>query len=93
MSEICLTAAVLIAAYRFFLLALCLGYLMHIAIFVPQYIMLNLFKLFQKDDLKAVVEYLRADGNVSLIGLWGRSMGAVARLPSTSIFPQVHMWS
>ena len=55
--------------------------------------MLNLFNLFQKDDLKAVVEYLRADGNVSLIGLWGRSMGAVARLPSTSIFPQVHMWS
>ena len=36
-------------------------------------------ELFQKDDLKAVVEYLRADGNVSLIGLWGRSMGAVTR--------------
>ncbi|XP_022930530.1 uncharacterized protein LOC111436957 isoform X1 [Cucurbita moschata] len=34
----------------------------------------------EKDDLKAVVEYLRADGNVSLIGLWGRSMGAVASL-------------
>ncbi|KAJ8766443.1 hypothetical protein K2173_022502 [Erythroxylum novogranatense] len=34
----------------------------------------------EKDDLKAVVEYLREDGNVSLIGLWGRSMGAVTSL-------------
>ncbi|KAK8487191.1 hypothetical protein V6N13_121373 [Hibiscus sabdariffa] len=35
---------------------------------------------YEKDDLKAVVDYLRADGNVSLIGLWGRSMGAVTSL-------------
>ncbi|XP_031397543.1 uncharacterized protein LOC116208310 isoform X2 [Punica granatum] len=34
----------------------------------------------EKDDLKAAVDYLRADGNVSLIGLWGRSMGAVTSL-------------
>ncbi|CAA0834780.1 alpha/beta-Hydrolases superfamily protein [Striga hermonthica] len=34
----------------------------------------------EKDDLKAVVNYLRADGNISLIGLWGRSMGAVTSL-------------
>ncbi|CAN6726334.1 unnamed protein product [Malus baccata var. baccata] len=34
----------------------------------------------EKDDLKTVVDYLRADGNVSLIGLWGRSMGAVTSL-------------
>ncbi|KAL0867288.1 hypothetical protein Bca101_046406 [Brassica carinata] len=34
----------------------------------------------EKDDLKAVVEFLRTDGNVSLIGLWGRSMGAVTSL-------------
>lgn len=34
----------------------------------------------EKDDLKAVVEFLRADGNVSMIGLWGRSMGAVTSL-------------
>ncbi|KAJ7954977.1 Alpha/beta-Hydrolases superfamily protein [Quillaja saponaria] len=34
----------------------------------------------EKDDLKSVVDYLRADGNVSLIGLWGRSMGAVTSL-------------
>ncbi|XP_022642719.1 uncharacterized protein LOC106775119 isoform X3 [Vigna radiata var. radiata] len=33
-----------------------------------------------EDDLRAVVNYLRADGNVSLIGLWGRSMGAVTSL-------------
>ncbi|KAL6571542.1 hypothetical protein OROHE_003185 [Orobanche hederae] len=34
----------------------------------------------EKDDLKAVVDYLRRDGNISLIGLWGRSMGAVTSL-------------
>ncbi|KAF9606582.1 hypothetical protein IFM89_026844 [Coptis chinensis] len=34
----------------------------------------------EKDDLKAVVNYLRSDGNVSCIGLWGRSMGAVTSL-------------
>ncbi|KAH1146516.1 hypothetical protein GYH30_041923 [Glycine max] len=34
----------------------------------------------EKDDLRAVVNYLRADGNVSLIGLWGHSMGAVTSL-------------
>lgn len=33
----------------------------------------------QREDLKAVVNYLRTDGNVSCIGLWGRSMGAVTR--------------
>ncbi|KAI3775216.1 hypothetical protein L1987_49785 [Smallanthus sonchifolius] len=35
---------------------------------------------YEKDDLKSVVDYLRSDGNVSLIGLWGRSMGAVTSL-------------
>ncbi|PON80199.1 Alpha/beta hydrolase fold [Parasponia andersonii] len=30
----------------------------------------------EKDDIRAVVDYLRADGNVSLIGLWGQSLGA-----------------
>ncbi|CAL9173688.1 unnamed protein product [Musa hybrid cultivar] len=34
----------------------------------------------EKDDLTAVVDYLRTDGNVSCIGLWGRSMGAVTSL-------------
>ncbi|KNA25610.1 hypothetical protein SOVF_005020 isoform A [Spinacia oleracea] len=34
----------------------------------------------EKDDLKAVVDYLRSDGNTSMIGLWGRSMGAVTSL-------------
>lgn len=34
----------------------------------------------EKDDLKAVVDHLRSDGNVSMIGLWGRSMGAVTSL-------------
>lgn len=31
----------------------------------------------QTDDLKAVVNHLRTDEQVSCIGLWGRSMGAV----------------
>ncbi|KAI3524047.1 hypothetical protein L1887_02661 [Cichorium endivia] len=35
---------------------------------------------YEKDDLKSVVDYLRSDGNVSLIALWGRSMGAVTSL-------------
>nr|GLL43741.1 uncharacterized protein LOC109175893 isoform X2 [Ipomoea trifida] len=34
----------------------------------------------EKDDLKSVVEYLRRDGHISSIGLWGRSMGAVTSL-------------
>jgi len=34
----------------------------------------------EKEDLKAVVNYLRTDGNISCIGLWGRSMGAVTSL-------------
>eukprot|EP00252_Welwitschia_mirabilis_P016722 TRINITY_DN3704_c0_g1_i2.p1 TRINITY_DN3704_c0_g1~~TRINITY_DN3704_c0_g1_i2.p1 ORF type:complete len:444 (-),score=99.82 TRINITY_DN3704_c0_g1_i2:373-1704(-) len=34
----------------------------------------------EKDDLKAVVNFLRADEHVSCIGLWGRSMGAVTSL-------------
>ncbi|KAL8171348.1 hypothetical protein V2J09_023152 [Rumex salicifolius] len=34
----------------------------------------------ERDDLRAVVNYLRSDGNVSMIGLWGRSMGAVTSL-------------
>ncbi|CAI7900377.1 unnamed protein product [Closterium sp. NIES-53] len=32
---------------------------------------------FQMEDLSTVVDHLRAEGSVSLIGLWGRSMGAV----------------
>ncbi|XP_072984224.1 uncharacterized protein [Typha latifolia] len=34
----------------------------------------------EKDDLSAVVNHLRTDGNISCIGLWGRSMGAVTSL-------------
>jgi alpha/beta superfamily hydrolase len=35
----------------------------------------------EKDDLKAVIEYLYENKRVSSIGLWGRSMGA-----ATSVF-------
>nr|DAD23770.1 TPA_asm: hypothetical protein HUJ06_025233 [Nelumbo nucifera] len=34
----------------------------------------------QKDDLKVVVSYLRSNKQISCIGLWGRSMGAVTSL-------------
>ncbi|KAK2394442.1 alpha/beta-Hydrolases superfamily protein [Trifolium repens] len=34
----------------------------------------------EKEDLKMVVSYLRSDKQVSRIGLWGRSMGAVTSL-------------
>lgn len=32
------------------------------------------------EDLSVVVQHLRAQGGVSSIGLWGRSMGAVTAL-------------
>ncbi|KAK7363890.1 hypothetical protein VNO77_06050 [Canavalia gladiata] len=34
----------------------------------------------EKDDLKMVVSYLRSNNQISRIGLWGRSMGAVTSL-------------
>ncbi|XP_076910564.1 uncharacterized protein LOC143568250 [Bidens hawaiensis] len=34
----------------------------------------------EKDDLKVVVSYLRTNQQISCIGLWGRSMGAVSSL-------------
>ncbi|KAJ3679058.1 hypothetical protein LUZ60_017069 [Juncus effusus] len=34
----------------------------------------------EKEDLKCVVSYLRKDKQISCIGLWGRSMGAVTSL-------------
>ncbi|XP_075666879.1 uncharacterized protein LOC142636512 [Castanea sativa] len=34
----------------------------------------------ERDDLKVVVSYLRSNKNISRIGLWGRSMGAVTSL-------------
>ncbi|MCH83781.1 esterase/lipase domain protein, partial [Trifolium medium] len=33
----------------------------------------------EKDDLKIVVSHLRSNKQISRIGLWGRSMGAVTR--------------
>ena len=35
---------------------------------------------YERDDVATIVEYLRAERNVSTIGLWGRSMGAVTAL-------------
>ena len=35
---------------------------------------------FEKEDVKAIVQYLRSKDTVSRIGLWGRSMGAATSL-------------
>lgn len=35
---------------------------------------------FEKDDIKAIVDYLRESGQCSSVGLWGRSMGAVSSI-------------
>ena len=35
---------------------------------------------YEKDDLKAVIEFLREEGQTSSIALWGRSMGAATSL-------------
>jgi pimeloyl-ACP methyl ester carboxylesterase len=35
---------------------------------------------YEREDLKAVVDYLRTNTSVSTIGLWGRSMGAATAL-------------
>ena len=42
-------------------------------------LLMKYLSFLQREDLKAVVNYLRTDGNVSCIALWGRSMGAVTR--------------
>jgi fermentation-respiration switch protein FrsA (DUF1100 family) len=31
---------------------------------------------YEKDDLEAIIEFIRGLGSVSAVGLWGRSMGA-----------------
>ena len=44
---------------------------------------------YEKDDLSVVVDYLRGTGSVSLIGLWGRSMGAVTALMYADSDPSI----
>ncbi|RWR82526.1 Abhydrolase_5 domain-containing protein [Cinnamomum micranthum f. kanehirae] len=41
----------------------------------------------EKDDLKAVVSFLRTNQQISCIGLWGRSMGAVTSI--CKVVPQL----
>lgn len=38
----------------------------------------------EKDDLQTVIDYLRKTDKVALIGLWGRSMGAVTSILHSS---------
>lgn len=45
--------------------------------FHNSYVYVILFLPVQTDDLATVVDHLRVEGTTSLIGLWGRSMGAV----------------
>ena len=44
---------------------------------------------YEKDDVDAVIEYLRTSGTVSTIGLWGRSMGAVTSLMHADRDPSI----
>ena len=44
---------------------------------------------FESQDLKVIVDYLRASGRVTMIGLWGRSMGAVTAIMYTKSDPSI----
>ncbi|KAG5047045.1 hypothetical protein JHK86_016451 [Glycine max] len=46
----------------------------------PSWFCSNVIGFSEHDGLNVVVNYLQDDGNVSLIGLWGRSMGVVTSL-------------
>jgi alpha/beta superfamily hydrolase len=41
----------------------------------------------EQDDLQTVIDHLRGTNKVSLIGLWGRSMGAVTSIFYTTKLP------
>ena len=43
----------------------------------------------EKEDLQCVIDYLRSTNTVSLIGLWGRSMGAVTSIFQASRDPSI----
>eukprot|EP00850_Spirogloea_muscicola_P013079 SM000087S23361 [mRNA] locus=s87:252103:261379:- [translate_table: standard] len=44
---------------------------------------------FEMEDLATVIKYLREEGRTSLVGLWGRSMGAVTSLLYVATDPTV----
>lgn len=44
---------------------------------------------YERDDVQTVVDYLRASGRTSTIGLWGRSMGAVTALLHSDRDPSI----
>lgn len=43
----------------------------------------------EQDDLALAIQHLRKTGNVSTIGLWGRSMGAVTALLYSQTDPSI----
>eukprot|EP00002_Diphylleia_rotans_P035302 TRINITY_DN7690_c0_g2_i7.p1 TRINITY_DN7690_c0_g2~~TRINITY_DN7690_c0_g2_i7.p1 ORF type:complete len:440 (-),score=62.23 TRINITY_DN7690_c0_g2_i7:173-1492(-) len=44
---------------------------------------------FEQHDIRAIVEYVRANKMASCIGLWGRSMGAVSSVMYSSVDPTI----
>jgi len=44
---------------------------------------------YERDDVEAVIDYLRKSGNVSTIGVWGRSMGAVSAIMHADRDPSI----
>ncbi|RZC09043.1 putative polygalacturonase [Glycine soja] len=53
----------------------------------PSWFCSNVIGFSEHDGLNVVVNYLQDDGNVSLIGLWGRSMGVVTRVVESTLSP------
>ena len=51
-----------------------------------QYISLGWY---ERDDVEAVIDYLRSSNSVSAIGLWGRSMGAVTSIMHVDRDPSI----
>jgi pimeloyl-ACP methyl ester carboxylesterase len=45
--------------------------------------------MFEKDDVKCAIQYLRAHHNVGRVAIWGRSMGAVAAFFTVSDDPTI----
>ena len=44
---------------------------------------------YERDDVQAIVDYLRNSETVATIGLWGRSMGAVTALMHSDRDPSI----
>jgi dienelactone hydrolase len=45
--------------------------------------------MFERDDVKCAIEYLRTRQNVGRVAIWGRSMGAITALFTVSDDPTI----